>query len=49
MKKAFGFYDFNANGSLAFIEFSSGMDLLFPEIWQELATVEFICGASVSY
>ena len=30
LKKAFTFFDFNANGSLAFIEFSSGMDLLFP-------------------
>lgn len=47
LKRAFQFFDFNCNNSLAFVEFVSGFGLLFPKIWPDLDTFEFLFGASV--
>ncbi|CAD7931647.1 unnamed protein product [Amoebophrya sp. A25] len=46
LKKAFQFFDFNANGSLAYIEMTSGLDMLLPKIWPDIDTLEFLFGAS---
>eukprot|EP00391_Amoebophrya_sp_Ameob2_P008332 CAMPEP_0178999808 /NCGR_PEP_ID=MMETSP0795-20121207/10297_1 /TAXON_ID=88552 /ORGANISM="Amoebophrya sp., Strain Ameob2" /LENGTH=2279 /DNA_ID=CAMNT_0020692685 /DNA_START=282 /DNA_END=7122 /DNA_ORIENTATION=- len=46
LKKAFQFFDFNCNGSLAFIELSSGLNMMLPKIWPEVDTFQFLFGAT---
>ncbi|CAD7966698.1 unnamed protein product [Amoebophrya sp. A120] len=46
LRRAFQFFDFNANGSLAYIELSSGLNMILPKIWPDYDTIDFLFGGS---